>query len=152
MLGRRLKITENNTLLRLKSFEVFCFSTNHDCKGSLGFIVREKETNEFLLFATDTSHITQQFKHPFSIIALECSYDKDILQERVDSGDINETLAKRLLSSHMEKNVTMRYLAEFCDLSKCREIHLLHMSRDNIDIEKTKRDFEKCFFVEVIVK
>ena len=73
------------------------------------------------------------------------------MQDRVDRQDINETLAKRLLLSHMEKENTKRYLREFCDLSCCRQIHLLHCSRDNIDAEAVRKEFEDEFFIETII-
>lgn len=155
---RRVGVVADKTLLRFNDFEVYCFNVNHDAAEPIGFVVREKATNEYLLFATDTSHINQQFKYPFSIIAIECSYDKAILQERVKTGSeklkamglppINETLAKRLLTSHMEKTNTINYINEFCDLSRCREIHLLHLSGDNLNKKQCKIDFEKKFFIE----
>jgi len=145
---RRIKPVADKTLVRLDSFDVLCFATNHDAAEPLGYCVRDKDASEYLLFATDTSHITQRFATAFNIIAIECSYDISILQERVEAKTINEELAKRLLSSHMEKQRAIEYLEKFCDLSKCREIHLLHMSGDNIDKEQTKIDFEKRFFIE----
>lgn len=144
--NRRAKIVDNGCLIRLNGFQVYVFDTNHDAAEPLGCIVRAD--NEFLLFVTDTSHITQRFKYPFSIIAIECSYDKKILQHRVDTNDIHEEVAKRLLTSHLEKSETLRYLREFCDLSKCREINFLHCSGDNLDKRKTKEEFEKKLFIE----
>ena len=141
---------EDETLVRLSSFYVLAFDVEHDVP-SLGFIVYEKATGERLFFAIDTSNITYKFKYPFSIIAIECSFDKDILQRRVDKGDIDESAAKRLLVSHLEVQNTKRYLKEFCDLSKCREIHLLHCSKGNLDIAKTKAEFEAEFMRPVIV-
>ena len=90
-------------------------------------------------------------KHPFEIIAIECSYSKDILNKLVKSGEINEVVAKRLLTSHLEKDNTMKYLREFCDLAKCREIHLLHLSGLNIDKETTRREFYEEFFIKTIL-
>lgn len=149
--GRRVNDVMNKTLVRLPSFDVLCFDTHHDAAEPLGFVVREKESNEFMLFATDTSHLSQQFKYPFKIIAIECSYDKDILQERVDTGDINEALAKRLLTSHMERRVTLDYLSKYCDLSRCEQIHLLHMSADNLgDKEAVRREIEERTFIETL--
>ncbi len=141
---RRANVIANGTLIRLDDFEILAFSLNHDAVEPLGFIVRADQ--EYLFFAPDASHITQKFNLAFNIIAIECSFDKDVLQARVDSGDINEQVAKRLLTSHMEKQTTIRYLVDFCDLSHCREIHLLHMG--NIDREKTRIEFEKLFFIE----
>lgn len=131
-------------------FQFMPFHTLHDAEDSLGYVV--KCDREYLLFATDTAFIRQRFNVAFDIIAIECSYDRAILQERVDTGTINESLAKRLLSSHMEKQETIRYLKEFCDLSKCREIHLLHMSRDNIEAEETRKEIENMFFIKTIIK
>ena len=148
---RRNKILGDRTLLGIEGFEVLAFRTSHDAKEPLGFIVRERETDEFLLFATDTSHIRQRFQYLFDIIALECSYDNDILQARVEAGDINETLARRLLTSHMEKTVTANYIQKHCNLQRCREIHLLHLSGDNINPQQTREEFESLFLVTTII-
>lgn len=134
------------------SFEVISFPIIHDAADPHGYIVHEIDTEEYLFFVPDSSHIKQRFNIKFSIIAIDCSYDLKILEHRVDTQDINEALAKRLLMSHMEKQVAMKYLAEFCDLSKCRQINLLHMSSDNIDKQATKKDFEKMFFIETVIK
>jgi len=149
---RRAKIIKDKDLVRFPSFQVFAFKTNHDAQEPLGFAIREPATNEYMLFATDTSFLEQRFAYPFKIIALECSYNKEILQHRVDTNDINETLAKRLLTSHLEKTETMRYIEQFCDLSKCTEINLLHCSADNLDKEKTCQEFEQKFKISVVIK
>lgn len=150
---RRLRTIRAHELLAMSDndLQVWTFDVFHDAQEPLGFLIRDRKTEAYMLFATDTSHIRQRFNIAFEIIALECSYDKAILQERVDSGDINETLAKRLLTSHMEKGNCMAYLQNFCDLSKCRQIHLLHMSQDNIDKEKTRAEFEKELFIETVI-
>ncbi len=148
--GRRIHCTTGAGKFHLSSFDVTFYNSNHDAKQPMLFVI--KCDDEYILFATDTAYIKQRFLWRFSIIAIGCNYDKDILQRRVAAKDINEEVAKRLLTSHMEKQEVMRYLDEFCDLSKCREIHLLHMSGDNINKAQAKKDFEKRFFVEVIVK
>lgn len=149
---RKAHIVADKTLVRLPHFEILCFGVNHDANEPLGFIVRDLNSNEFLLFATDTSHIVQKFNLPFSIIAIECSFDKDLLRERVETGKINKELAKRLLSSHMEKSNTIKYISEHCNLTKCTQIHLLHLSSENIDAAKAKREVEEKFYIEVVIK
>lgn len=143
---RRAAVVTSQKWFGIGDFRVFPFDTIHDAVEPMGFVI--KADDEYILFATDTSHIRQRFNIPFSIIAIECSYDQDILQKRVKAKDINETLAKRLLTSHQEKNVALKYLAEYCDLSKCRQIHLLHLSRENIDKVAAKKDFESKLFIE----
>jgi len=156
----RAKIVEDKTLVKLDTFQVLCFDTHHDCQEPLGFVVREIETNEYLLFATDTSYISQLFSFAFAIVAIECSFDRETVVFRLTASDeelkkaglprINESLAKRLLDSHFEKNNAMYFLQHFCDLSKCRQINLLHLSSDNIDKEKTRKEFEDTFFIETV--
>lgn len=125
------------------------FALQHDADEPLGFVIHCD--GEDLLFAPDTMLIKARFGCAFSIIAIECSYDKEILKTRVETGDINEALAKRLLTSHQERQVAMDYISKFCNLSKCREIQLLHLSNDNIDKEKTRKEFQNKFFVKVVI-
>jgi len=136
--------------IELDDFKVLCFDVNHDVP-CVGFVIQEIVTKETMLFATDTAFLKQKFEIPFDIVAIECSYEKDWLQKRVDSGDIHEAVAKRLLMSHFEKSNCMKYLKEKVDLSRCRELHLLHLSGDNIDHERTRREFEEEFFIETII-
>ena len=146
---RRAIEIQKNTLVKFKNgFQVLAFEANHDCAEPLGFIVRCD--NEFLFFATDTSHISQRFKVKFSIIAIECSYNQESLERMVAEGQVPEFLAARLLKSHMEQATTMRYLKEFCDLSRCREIHLLHMSGTNITHNMVRDRFEKRLFIKTV--
>lgn len=150
--SRRAKIVPCYVGITNKTFDSYAFPIIHDAKEPFGYIVRDVSTNEYLFFAPDAGFIKQRFALKFSIIAIECSFDIKILQHRVDTQDINEGLAKRLLNSHMEKRVTLNYLTEFCDLSRCREIHLLHLSRGNIDAEKTCKEVEDKLFIETIIK
>ena len=147
---RRVSPVEPGKAFFLDGFTVYPFQTHHDAVCPLGFLVSDTDASRSLLFATDTSHITQRFTVPFNVVALEASYDRHILQERVDADAVDETLAKRLLGSHMEWRVTERYLAQFCDLSRCEQIHLLHLSADNIDKEKVRRHIEGRFFIETV--
>ena len=133
---------------RIGSFSVLPFPTIHDAAEPFGFEIYCDY--EHLLFVTDTKFIRQRFSTPFSIIALECSYDKDILQEMVDTKKIEESVAKRLLDSHQEKSVCLNYIQKFCNLSKCREVHLLHLSGANISKKQTAKEFEKELFITTV--
>lgn len=145
---RTARIITNNTLIRLKSFSVFSFNVVHDAAEPLGFIVRENETGEFLLFVTDTSFIEQRFPYAFSIIAIECSYDYKILEANVASGKVNEELAKRLLCSHMEYWNCLQYVQNFCDTSILQELHLLHVSTTNLNRQIVQEAFMDNLFIE----
>ncbi len=146
---RRAKRIPVRTLTEIGGFHVTAYPAHHDAVEPLLFTIGYD--GEYMLFATDTSHLTQQFDTPFKIIAIECAFDKIILQDRVDTGDINESLAIRLQTSHMEKQNCIKYLSECCHLGQCQQIHLLHMSGDNIDKEQTRMDVQKRFFIETVV-
>lgn len=133
-----------------ETFEIFPFEVHHDAKEPLGFVIHDRSSRpeENLLFVTDTSHVTQRFGIAFDVIAISASYDKDVLAGRVERQEIDETLAKRLLVSHMEYHVTKRYLKQFCNLSRCRQIYLLHTSRDNLDAKQVRQEIENGLFVK----
>lgn len=133
------------------TFAVFPFALHHDSPEPFGFIINDLTGGEQLFFATDTSHITQRFCSPFAIICINVNYDRDVLRERVERGDINESLAKRLLTSHTEWRVALRYVKEFCNLDHCREIHLLHMSADNVDKETVRQTFERELGIKTFI-
>lgn len=147
---RKAKVIEACRTCSMDGFEVFPFNLNHDVP-ILGFIIEDIGSSESTLFVTDTSHIKQRFGLAFNIISICCGYDGAVLRDRVDRGDINEELAKRLLTSHMEKQVAMDYIDKCCDLSKCTEIHLLHLSQNNINAEEVRKEFEDKFFVKTFI-
>lgn len=154
---RRTKIIADQVMKTIGPFEVLAFSVVHDAAEPLGFVIWERATDEYLLFATDTMLLKQDWTErdedgkplwPFSIIAIGCSFDQDVLEDRVKRGDINETLAKRLLFSHGSVQWVKDYLRKFCCLDKCREIHLLQMSGDNLDKQAVRAEIEKEFIVK----
>jgi phosphoribosyl 1,2-cyclic phosphodiesterase len=135
--------------VRFKSFDVLCFSTQHDAAEPLGFVVRCDD--EFLLFATDTKNIESDiFGFAYSIVAIECSYSEAELRNNHEAGRIDDERFKRLLDSHMEVRHT-EYLLKKFNLSKCREIHLLHLSRENLDKDKVLTNFKEEFFAQEII-
>ncbi|KKM78190.1 hypothetical protein LCGC14_1362370, partial [marine sediment metagenome] len=134
-------------ILNLDSFDVLPFKVQHDVP-CLGFVIREKATGEYLLFATDFFCLEQRFPYLFSIVALACSYDKDVLQRRVDEKTIDESLAKRLLFSHPSKQWLMGYLQDHVDLSKCRALYLLHCSAGNLNKEATRKEIQEEFYID----
>ena len=147
----RAKILTEKTLVILDSFQVYCFGVEHDCPNTFGFVVRENDTGEYLFFATDTAFIELLFCYPFSIVMIECSYDKEILKKHVAEDTINERLASRLLDTHMEFQTTFNYLKKL-DLSKCHEIHLIHCSATNLNIRKAQREISNELFIDVVTR
>ena len=134
------------------TFQAIPFKVHHDAAQPFGYVIREVETDEYLYFSLDSSHLVNRFDYAFDIIAIELSYERERLEWMLDTGNINAALAKRLLTSHAEKQTIIDYLDKFCTLYKCRELHLLHTSAGNLDRPKAKRDFEKKFFIKTVIK
>lgn len=107
----------------LGSFDVVPFDTFHDAKEPLGFLIKSRVDGEVLAFATDTVNLRYRFPG-VNILAIEANYDKNIL-ERCEK--MPEKVRYRITNSHMEIERLCQYL-QWLDLSKCRQIHLLHLS------------------------
>ncbi len=141
------KVMTTHKEYHIGPFDVWAYNSNHDAPEPFLFKIRCDD--EYMLYATDTSHINQYFHVSFSIIAIECSYNEEYLAKRVREKTINEVLAKRLLTSHMSEKNCFRYLSEFCNLSKCHVIHLLHLSADNINKKRIVKQFRMKLFIEI---
>lgn len=155
--NRKCHVIEPKNAFKIgDTFQVFPFSLLHD-SPCLGYIIHAD--NEDMLFIMETFYIEQRFGNAFSIIAIECNFDEDILQSRVSTGTINEELAKRIRQNHHSKQAVMDYLTKvdeetglpICDISKCRELHLLHCSNDNIDREQARLECESKFYIKTVI-
>lgn len=114
---------ENMEQFTVGSFDIVAFNTFHDAHEPLGFLLRSREDGERLVFATDT--VNFQYKIPrVDIIALEANYSEDIL---AGCQKMPDRVKERIRRTHMEIGTLCDYLRRQ-DLSKCREIHLLHLS------------------------
>ena len=104
------------------SFDIVPFTTFHDAREPLGFLIKSRVDGDVLAFATDTVNLRYKFPG-LNILAIEANYDKSIL-ERSSRPD---KLKQRIINAHMEIDTLCDYLRSL-DLSECREIHLLHLS------------------------
>ena len=105
------------------TLDIVPFTTFHDAREPLGFLIKSRVDGDVLAFATDTVNLRYKFPG-LNILAIEANYDKNILDrcERMP-----EKVRYRITNSHMEIETLCDYLRSL-DLSQCREIHLLHLS------------------------
>lgn len=108
---------------RLGSLDIVPFTTFHDAAEPLGFLIKSRVDGDVLAFATDTVNLRYKFPG-LTILAIEANYDKAIL-ERCEK--LPEKVRRRISNTHMEIDTLCDYLRGL-DLSRCREIHLLHLS------------------------
>jgi phosphoribosyl 1,2-cyclic phosphodiesterase len=73
---------------------------------------------------------------------IECNYSKKILDENIAAGRVPMVQKNRLLKSHFSlKNV--KDFLKSNDLSKVKEIWLLHLSDRNSNAERFKREIQE---------
>src|SRR5699024_6660702 len=134
----RIKIIEPLKQFKIGTMNILPFDVQHDVKA-VGFLIQDDKGIKFL-YATDTYYIKYQFKN-VSIIAVECNYSEEILEENILAGDVPVLMKKRLKKSHFSlENVKDFLLAN--DLRETKEIWLLHMSSRNSNPEMFKREIQ----------
>lgn len=131
----RLKLIDTGETVRIGSMNVLAFETEHDVE-SLGFLITDGQDK--LCFATDTYYIRYRFKG-ITILAVECNYDEQILEQNILNGEVPALLKRRLARSHFNFENYKQFL-RMNDLSKVREIHMIHMSSSNSDPEAFKKE------------
>ena len=118
-----VQLVENMEQFNVGSLDIVPFTTFHDAAEPLGFLIKSRVDGDVLAFATDTVNLRYKFPG-LNILAIEANYDKNSL-ERCEK--MPEKVRYRITNSHMEIDTLCDYLRSL-DLSKCREIHLLHLS------------------------
>ncbi len=137
--GHRLRIVRPKEQLRIGTWMVLPFGTQHDAVEPLGFLL--SSTSGKVLYATDTYYIRYQF-HELTHIMIECNYALDILQGNVRAGLIPTVLKRRILASHLSLENLKKFLLSN-DLSQVKEIWLLHLSDGNSDAKRFKREVQE---------
>jgi phosphoribosyl 1,2-cyclic phosphodiesterase len=138
--GHRVKTILPKKQFNIGTWTILPFDTQHDAKEPLGFLLAN-QFGDKLLFATDTYYIKYRF-NDLSIIAVECNFSRDILKANVANGLVPVELKNRLLQSHFSLENVKEFL-KANDLSKVREIWLLHLSDDNSDADRFKREIQE---------
>ena len=107
-----------------------------------GFLILDKSTGEKMLWATDTQYIQNRFP-PLEYYCIESNYfESDDYSE--DINYIEKKVEQRRLQSHMSFESAVKFL-KMQDLSKCKEIRLLHISSSlgENDKKKMKRKLKR---------
>ena len=141
--AKQLKACE---LKMIGSFAVIPFETQHDAAKPLGFFIKSTHTNETLVFATDTYYVKNTFKG-LNYIMVECNYSNDILDQ---NKGISKSQKERLYKSHFELENVKEFLRNQ-DLSKVKEIYLMHLSSANSDELRFKNEIMALTGIPTIV-
>ena len=117
-------VIESMVQFNIGTLDVVPFATFHDAQEPLGFLIRSRVDEDVLAFATDTVNLNYRFPG-LNILAVEANFDAERLNwmEKMP-----EKVRRRIANTHMDIDVLCRYISRL-DLSRCREIHLLHLSK-----------------------
>ena len=140
------KQLKEGELKMIGSFAVIPFATQHDAAKPLGFYIKSIHTNETLVFATDTYYVKNTFKN-LNYIMIECNYANDILD---NNKGISKSQKERLYKSHFELENVKEFLRNQ-DLSRVKEIYLMHLSNANSDEERFKNEIMALTGIPTIV-
>ena len=132
--GHRLRTIEPFKNTRIGGFDVYPFDVQHDVPN-YGYLITAGN-GERLIYATDTYYIKYVFPS-ITHIMLECNFDSETLTQNVADGYVPPMLAKRLHKSHMSLETVVTTLKAW-DLSKLRQVYLIHLSNDNSNAERIK--------------
>ena len=139
--GHRLHTIQHGVQLKIGCFIVMPFSIEHDCKEPLGFLI--SDGIDKLMFVTDTHYLKYTFKG-LTKIAVECNHSLELI------ANLDPVRKKRLMETHMSLETCMELL-KANDLSKVKEIHLIHLSDSNSDAEGFRRTIEDMTGIPVYI-
>ena len=137
--NHRIQMVDKLIPFTIGTWTILPFETQHDAAEPLGFLMANAAGDK-LLFATDTYYIKYRF-NGLTHVMLECNYAIDILRANVDAGVVPPALKDRIIQSHFSLENVKGFLRAN-DLSRVQEIWLIHLSDDNSDTERFKREIQ----------
>lgn len=135
----RIKPVEAHKAFKVGTWLILPFDVEHDVNDPYGFLLINKQ-GEKLLFVSDSFYCRYKFTG-LTHIMIEANFSIDILNENTASGRVHKGMKKRLLRSHFSLENVKEFL-KANDLSKVQEIHLLHLSDNNSDAARFKKEIQ----------
>ncbi len=134
----------------IKSLKITAFSTKHDSKASVGFVITDINTGLRYAHITDTGTVTPMIKQAAKdcdAYFVEADYDYNMLMA---NPDYDETLKTRISSplGHLSNQQTLDYIREYTDMNKSQFIILGHLSRKNNSEEIILKEISDRFSPE----
>ena len=137
LIGHRIHRVSPLKAFTVGTLEILPFDVQHDAPDPLGFFINSTLTGERLLYFTDTYYLKYTFPGITHIMG-ECNHSKEGIRDSIATGRITPELAARLVKSHMSI-YRLEEMLEANDLSKLRQIYLLHLSENNSRPEEFKQ-------------
>ena len=130
------------------TLRILPFAAEHDVP-CYGYQVTSEETGERLVYITDSAYVRYTFTG-LTHIMIEANYAEDIMRGNVRDGKVPLPLAERVAGTHMSID-TLLSLLRANDMTKVRQIYLLHLSDNNSDAEVFKKMVQRETGAEVYI-
>ena len=134
--------------VQIGTWTVNPFDVVHDAAEPMGFVF-ENQSNERLLFVTDTRLLHYKFKN-ITHMMVEANYSMKILIEKYSHGDLADMLKNRIIRSHFEFENSKSFI-KLNSSEKLQVVWLLHLSDSNSDEELFKREVQELTGVPVYI-
>ena len=130
------------------TLRILPFAAEHDVP-CFGYQVTSEETGEKLIYITDSAYVRYTFTG-LTHIMIEANYAQDIIIDNVRDERVPLSLAARVMETHMSID-TLIDLLRANDMTKVRQIYLLHLSDNNSDAERFKKLVQQETGAEVYI-
>lgn len=124
------------------------FIVPHDV-SCFGWQIDSTETKERLLYIVDAEYVKYRFKDVTHLM-IEANHSRELITERAKDGKLPVKLAERIIKTHMSIETALGFIRAN-DMSRIKQIYLLHLSDDNSNAEKFKRLVQEETGAEVYV-
>jgi len=118
------------------TLRILPFEAEHDAE-CYGYQVTSTVTGEKLVYITDSAYVKYTFSG-LTHIMIEANYAQEIIIDNARKERIPLYLAERVIETHMSIE-TLLELLRANDMSKVRQIYLLHLSDMSSDAERFKK-------------
>jgi phosphoribosyl 1,2-cyclic phosphodiesterase len=139
----RYAVLKNGRSKEISDFKISSFDASHDI-DTLGFIIESE--SEKVFFLTDSYKLIWNLRSwQFTCVMIEANYCEELIKSKSET-----FINRRRLKSHMSIQTAILTLGNM-DLSKCKNIVLLHLS-DGLSNEKEfKEKVEMLFGIPVTI-
>jgi phosphoribosyl 1,2-cyclic phosphodiesterase len=129
-------------------WQVNAFNVDHDASEPLGFIIEHPDCGK-VLFVTDTYVLRYKFPFEFDHVIIEANYCENLAEDwRQSKG--NNFVEGRRLKNHMSFQTALLTLSKM-NLSRCKNIVLIHLSDGLTDAKRFKEEMEGAFGIPTTV-
>lgn len=109
----------------------------HGETANYGYLIETEEGN--ILYATDFSVCEYKIEKPIDYLLVECNY----VEEKIDGKEDYKTI--RQISTHMGLDSLCYHLHNVFNISRCKEIYLMHLSDGYSDEEVMRSVIQSIF-------